>query len=159
MWQMRQVGTEGTRVLMGTITSGLDLHEALREMALAHNIETATLEILGGLHAVTFTTYDFAQQKRLPPLLFERPLEIISGHGTISLLDGQPHIHLHMSMSFRDKEARHGIAIVGGHVAQATVFAVEVTCTAFSGTAVQRMFDPTTGLKLWHLGFPEIKSD
>jgi len=71
---------------MGTITDGADLHASLSETAQAYAIQTATFELLGGLHRVEFSAYDFTTQTRLAPLVFERALEIVAGHGTLSLL-------------------------------------------------------------------------
>ncbi|NJN55347.1 MAG: DNA-binding protein [Anaerolineae bacterium] len=78
-------------------------------------------------------------------------VRIIAGHGTISLLNGRPHLHLHCTLSFRDETAPHGIAVIGGHVARALAFAVEFTLTAYVGTAVHRAPHPQTGLQLWQL--------
>lgn len=145
----KQVNTSGVRVMMGVVTGGIDLHSALAETAVSHQINTATFDLLGGLHEATFTAYDFERQERLEPIVLKRPLEIISGHGTISLLDGAPHVHLHLSVSFRDADYPHGIGMVGGHVASATVFAVEFTLTAYDGEPMQRKMHEQTGLKLW----------
>ena len=134
---------------MGTLTDGVAIHEALAETAVLHNIHTATFELLGGLHEVELTAYDFHAQVRLEPIVFKRPLEIIAGHGTISQLDGKPHVHLHLSLSFRDEAAPHGIVVVGGHAACAIAFAVEFTLTAYDGPPMQRAHHEGTGLMLW----------
>ena len=145
----KQVNNNGLRVFMGTITGGVDVHKALAETAVSHQITTATFELLGGLHEATFTAYDFEKQERLDPVVLKRPLEIVSGHGTISLLDEQPHVHIHLSVSFRDSRYPHGVGMVGGHVAQATAFAVEFTLTAYDGEPMRRELHKPTGLKLW----------
>lgn len=145
----KQVNAKGPRVFMGSITSGVALHDALAQVAADHDIATATFELLGGLHEVTLAAYDFAEKKRLAPIVLKRPLEIISGHGTISLLGGEPHVHMHLSLSFRDGAYPHGIGMVGGHAAQAVAFAVEFTLTAYDGEPMRRQMDESTGLKLW----------
>jgi len=145
----KQVNNNGLRVFMGTFTGGVNVHKALAETAVSRQITTATFELLGGLHEATFTAYDFEKQKRLEPIVLKRQLEIVSGHGTISLLDKEPHIHIHMSVSFRDKAYPHGIGMVGGHIAQATAFAVEFTLTAYDGEPMHRELHKLTGLKLW----------
>lgn len=143
------VNPAGTRVFMGTITDNLPIHTALAQVALENDIKTATFEMLGGLTEVEFTAYDFVSQTRLPPLVFTRPVEIIAGHGTISQLDNQPHIHIHLAVAFRDKQAPHGISVVGGHTARALAFAIEYTLTSYDGAPIHRAPHPTTGLKLW----------
>ncbi len=145
----KQVNSKGTRVFMGVITGGVDVHEALIQTAVSHQIKTATFELLGGLHEVTFTAYNFERQERQEPIVLERPLEIVSGHGTISLLEDRPHVHLHLSVSFRDTTYPHGIGLIGGHVANAIAFAVEYTIIAFEGGPMRRTKDEDTGLMLW----------
>lgn len=145
----RHVNTQMSRVFMGTITGRAHLHDALAAFAQDHDIYTATFELLGGLHEVELTAYDFETQERLRPLTFSRPMEIIAGHGTISQLDGAPHVHTHLTLSFRDENAPHGIAVIGGHAARALAFAVEFTLTAYDGRVIQRKRHPETGLKLW----------
>ena len=145
----KQVNPAGLRVFMGTMTGGVDVHMALAETAVSNHIAVATFELLGGLHEIELTAYDFEQQKRLEPIVLKRPLEIVSGHGTISLLDDQPHIHMHLSVSFRDDAYPHGIGMVGGHIAKAVAFAVEFTLTAYDGEPMHRAMDEKTGLMLW----------
>ncbi len=148
---MRQVNLAGARVFMGTLTHRANLHNALAELADQHHIQTATFELLGGLHEVEFTAYDFEQQKRLAPLVFTRPMEIVSGHGTISLLENKHHIHTHLTVSFRDENAPHGIVVVGGHAARAVAFAVEFTLTTYEGAPIHRGLHEGTGLMLWDI--------
>ncbi len=147
--KMKQVNLAGIRVYMGTLTDGVNVHEALAETAVAHHIHTATFSLLGGLHEVTLTAYDFEQQRRLDPLTWQQPLEIVSGQGTISQLDGQPHVHLHLTLAFPDENAPHSITVIGGHAAHALAFAVEFTLAAYDGDPVHRALHAGTGLKLW----------
>jgi predicted DNA-binding protein with PD1-like motif len=151
----RQINPQGSRVFMGTITDGADLHDSLAVTARTHNSQTATFEMLGGLHEVEFTAYDFAAQMHREPLIFKRALEIVSGHGTISLLDDDLHVHIHLAVSFRDAAQPHGIAVVGGHAARAVVYAVEFTLTAYDGAPARRGHHAGTGLKLWDLSGKE----
>jgi predicted DNA-binding protein with PD1-like motif len=146
---MRAVGNAGISHHMGTITDHANLHTALAEVAQQHGIHTATFDLLGGLHQVEFTAYDFVNQIRHPPLTLTHPLEIVAGHGTISQLNGQPHVHTHLLVSFRDDTAPHGVAVVGGHAARAIAFAVEFTLTAYHGAPMHRQLHPSTGLMLW----------
>lgn len=145
----KQVNPSGSRVFMGTITDKMPLHTAMMDIARENAISTGTFELLGGLHQVTFTAYDFEQQVRLEPVIIERPMEIIAGHGTISLLDNEPHIHLHLSLAYRDESVAAGIQVVGGHIAEAIAYAVEFTLTAYDGAPIQRTYHHGTSLKLW----------
>ncbi len=84
-------------------------------------------------------------------MVFKRPLEIISGHGTISRLENEAFIHSHLTLSFRDESAPHGIAVIGGHASRAIAFAVEFTLTVYDGVKVNRQIHEGSGLNLWGL--------
>lgn len=151
MITLSQINTQSTRVFMGTLTNGEAIHDAFAKIARAQNIRAATFEMLGGLTEVEFTEYDFINKIRKPPVIFARPLEILSGHGTISKLNDEPHVHTHMTLSFRDESASNGISIIGGHAARAIAFAVEFTLTVYDGVPVNRAMHEGTGLQLWNL--------
>jgi len=136
---------------MGTITEDADVHTSLIEVAEKHEIQTATFELLGGLREVEFRAFDFDSQQRKEPLVFKRPLEIVSGHGTIAMLDNKPHVHLHLAVAYHDAEAPNGIVVLAGHAAKAIAFAIEFTLTSYDGTPVHRKMDKGTGLMLWNL--------
>lgn len=147
----RQVNPLGNRVFMGTITDKLPIHDALASVIQANVITTATFELLGGIHQVEFSAYDFERQERGEPIIIERPMEIVAGHGTVSLLDDNIRIHLHMALSYRDATSPTGIRVVGGHVVQALAYAVEFTLTAYEGAPMHRAKHLSTGLNLWHI--------
>ena len=136
---------------MGTLTDDADVHASLIEVAEKHDIQTATFELLGGLREVEFRTFDFDSQQRKAPLHFKRALEIVAGHGTISLLDGKPHVHLHLAVAYQDSEPPNGIVVLAGHAAKAIAFAIEFTLTAYDGNPVHRAKHEGTGLMLWDL--------
>ena len=149
---LAHVNTKATRVFMGTITDEEYIHDALAKIAKKENIQAGTFELLGGITSVELSEYNFRTRERNPSLFFFRPLEILSGHGTISVLDGEPHVHLHLTLSYQDEEANDtGVVVIGGHVIQAKAFAVEFTLTAYDGVPVHRKMHEGTGLKLWNL--------
>jgi predicted DNA-binding protein with PD1-like motif len=148
---LAHVNTKSTRVFMGTFTNGEAIHAGFAKIAGAENIHAATFEMLGGLTEVEFTEYDFINKTRRDSLVFARPLEILSGHGTISRLKNEAHVHTHLTLSFRDESAPNGIAVIGGHAARAIAFAVEFTLTIYDGVPVNRAMHEGTGLQLWDL--------
>jgi predicted DNA-binding protein with PD1-like motif len=148
---IKQVNLLGTRVFMGTITDASYIHTSLIEVAETHEVQTATFELLGGLREIEFRAFDFDSQQRKAPLNFKRALEIVAGHGTISMLDDKPHVHLHLAVAYQDSESPNGIVVLAGHVAKATAFAIEFTLTAYDGNPVHRSLDTGTGLMLWNL--------
>ena len=113
--RLQQVNPQGTKVYMGALTLGENIHKSLAKIAKEEVMTAATFELLGGLERVVFTEYDPINQVRKAPLNFERPLEIAAGHGTISWLDHEPHVHFHLVCSFQDENAPNGIALIAGH--------------------------------------------
>jgi predicted DNA-binding protein with PD1-like motif len=148
---LSHVNPSNTRVFMGTITEDADIHASLIDVAEKHNIQTATLELLGGLREIEFRAFDFDSQQRKAPLHFKRALEIVAGHGTISMLDNKPHVHLHLAVAYQDHQAPNGIVVLAGHVTKALAFAIEFTLTAYDGNPVHRSNHEGTGLMLWDL--------
>lgn len=148
---LSRINTKSTRVFMGTFTNDELIHSAFAKIAEVQNIHAATFEMLGGLTEVEFTEFDFINKIRKEPLVFARPLEILSGHGTISRLNNEAHVHAHLMLSFRDASAPNGISIIGGHAARAIAFAVEFTLTVYDGVKVNRQMHEGTGLQLWDL--------
>ncbi|MEN9564214.1 MAG: hypothetical protein RIR73_2458 [Chloroflexota bacterium] len=149
---LAHVNTQSTRVFMGTLTAEEYIHDALAKIAKKENIQAATFELLGGITSVELSEYNFHTRERNPSLFYFRSLEILSGHGTISLLDGEPYVHLHLTLSYQDEEANHaGVVVIGGHASSAKAFAVEFTLTAYDGVSVNRSMHEGTGLKLWDL--------
>ena len=149
--RIRQVNPQGTRTFMGVISDGADIHASLAEAAQKLDVTTATFNLLGGIREVEFRAFDFDSQQRKAPLCFKRALEIVAGHGTIALLDGKPHVHLHLAVAYQDDQAPNGIVVLAGHAARATAFAVEFILNAYDGDPVHRAMDESTGLMLWDL--------
>ena len=148
---LQHVNPQSTRVFMGTLTDNADVHTSLIEVAEKHGIQTATFELLGGLREVEFRAFDFDSQQRKAPLHFKRALEIVAGHGTISMLDNKPHVHVHLAVAYQDSESPNGIVVLAGHVAKAIAFAIEFTLTAYDGNPPHRTKHEGTGLMLWDL--------
>ncbi|HSG42855.1 MAG TPA: PPC domain-containing DNA-binding protein [Anaerolineales bacterium] len=148
---LQQVNPTRTRVYMGTITDDADVHASLLTVAEKHGIQTATFELLGGLREVEFRAFEFDSLQRKAPLHFQRALEIVTGHGTISMLEGKPHVHLHLAVAYQDVEAPNRVVVLAGHCAKAVAFAIEFTLTAYEDNTVHRAKHEGTGLMLWDL--------
>jgi predicted DNA-binding protein with PD1-like motif len=151
------VNAEGSTVYMLTLTGGVPLHDSLIAFAQAQGVHTATFECLGGVHEIAFSAYDFTTHTRAPELMYSGAIELVSAHGTITLLNDAPHVHTHITAAFRDETAPHGIALVGGHCARALCFAVEITLHAYHGEVVRRALHADTGLYLWQLSHTLLK--
>lgn len=131
------------RVLMGRLIRGDDLLERLTEICVAEGVRTGRLEAIGAVEKARLAYYD---QRAGEYQFFElaTPLEITKLSGNVSLKDGQPMVHAHVTLADRDGRA------FGGHLAPGTVvFACEFVVEVFDGPDFVRGFDEQTGLPLW----------
>ncbi len=130
-------------VLMGRLQRGDDLLAALTERAKAAGVRVGRLQALGAVERARVGFYDQGVfEYRFLDL--EEPLEILALVGNVSLRDGEPMVHAHVTLG--DARGR----AFGGHLAQGTtVFACEFTIEVLEGAEFHRARDEATGLPLW----------
>ncbi len=132
-----------SRVHLLRIPTGEDLLGHLEEYVAANNIEAAWLSYLGAVQTAALRYYD-QDEREYCDFHIHQHLEVLSGMGNVSLLDGKPFIHTHAV--FADAGGR----AFGGHVNHGCeVWAIEVKLEEFEGEAPVRRFDEGTGLSLW----------
>lgn len=141
---MLKVLTQPGRCFMGRLTKGDDLLQALEKFCLEHNITLGEVRALG---AVTRARVGFYNQEegKYYFLDFDQPMEILALVGNISLRDGKPMVHAHVTL------ADHAGQAIGGHLAEgAPVFACEFIIYEYlADQTLARQNDPATGLMLW----------
>lgn len=140
----KYINAEIAHIKMGRLKHGDDLLEALTEICAENNVNLGQVQAIGAVRKARIGFYD--QEKRVYEFLeFDKPLEILSMTGNISLKDEKPIIHAHITLSGHDGKA------FGGHLAPGTeVFACEFIIKEFSGIDLERKLDNQTGLPLWH---------
>jgi predicted DNA-binding protein with PD1-like motif len=74
----------------------------------------------------------------------DRPLEILSGIGNVSLKEGRPFVHLHLTLGDDTGRRRGGHAMPG-----CRIFAAEAAILKAEGPNKHRVYDEATGLFLW----------
>jgi predicted DNA-binding protein with PD1-like motif len=132
-------------IVMGKLAYDCDLLNELMNISIEHKI---TLGRIGAIGAVKKACIGFYNQKTQTYQFsnFDQPLEIASLIGNISLKDGNPFVHAHITLA--DESGKS----YGGHLAPGTVvFACEFTLEIFDGPAFNRCFDEETGLQLWSI--------
>jgi predicted DNA-binding protein with PD1-like motif len=135
--------TNGRRI-MGRLAKGDDLLAALEKLAREHHITLGEVTAIGAVSQARIGYYN--QEERTYYFLdFDRHLEILALVGNISLKDGQPMVHAHVTLG--DSEGR----AFGGHLATGTlVFACEFAIQEHvSEITLARQMDEPTGLLLW----------
>lgn len=134
---------EHREMFMGNLRRGADLLEELTAICREKNIQLGRVEAIGAVQKARIGFYD--QEKRdYQFIAIEKPLEITSLNGNISMKDGSPMVHAHITLADSSGQA------CGGHLAPGTiVFACEWLIEALDGPVFKRGFDPETGLALW----------
>ena len=128
---------------MGKLHRGDDLLEAIGSICRDKNILLGRVEAIGAVEKATLGFYD-QKRKQYEFFSIDSPHEITSLIGNVSLREGVPMVHAHITLS--DEKGN----VHGGHLASGTiVFACEVLIEAFDGPAFNREIDENTGLPLW----------
>jgi len=125
------------------IKYGDDLLRAILNYCLKNNIKIGFISAIGALQKVNFGYYNQKEKKYYENSL-EKPVEIVSCLGNISIKDGKPFIHAHLSVA--DDKGN----VFGGHLNEGSiVFACECAIFELEGDLLERKFDEITGLSLW----------
>ena len=141
---MLTISTRPGRSFMGRLAKGDDLLQALENFCQEHNITLGEVRALGAVTRARVGFYN-QEERKYYFLDLEQPLEILALVGNISLKDGKPMVHAHVTLA--DAAGR----AYGGHLAPGTpVFACEFAVHEYQADrTLARQDDPETGLMLW----------
>lgn len=130
-------------LFMGKLRYGDDLLEEVSKICKEKNIRLGRIEAIGAVQKVCIGYYD-QRDHTYAFHTIDQPLEITNLTGNISVKDGDPFVHAHVTLANASGQA------FGGHLAPGTiVFACEWVIEAFDGPALVREYDAETGLPLW----------
>lgn len=125
------------------IKTGEDLWESITRFCQENNIQAGIVLAIGALQKAKFGYYD-QKEKRYLENSIEEPVEIVSCLGNISLKEGKPFVHAHLSLA--NKEGK----VFGGHLTPGCiVFACECSIIELEGERLERTLDQITNLPLW----------
>jgi predicted DNA-binding protein with PD1-like motif len=122
---------------------GSDMLASLNEAAQQLGIEAGTVQAIGAVSelAVGFFRQEEQEYQKIP---FPEHLEIGSALGNVSLKDGQPFIHMHVTATRPDGST------VGGHLMEGTkVFLLEAYFRELGGPPPIREQEEDLGLPVW----------
>ena len=136
--------TEGEKHI-GRLSHGADLLEEIRDTCKELGVRFGRIEAIGAVKKARLAYYDQAEQ-RYDHFEINEPLEIASLIGNVSVKDGQPMVHAHVTLA--DESGK----TYGGHLAPGTIiFAAEIVIQSFNGEPLERGKDEETGLPLWDI--------
>ncbi len=120
------------------------LLEALTEYAKKNNIKTAEISFIGAVQNVKVMYFNQII-KEYEHHELQGGHEVLSGLGNVSLLDGEPFVHIHMTVA--DKEGK----AFGGHLDAGTrVWLIEAIIKEInSKESIKRKLDNELCLNVW----------
>ncbi|MBU0514795.1 MAG: DNA-binding protein [Proteobacteria bacterium] len=122
---------------------GDDLIEALTAYCRDQAVTHAVINGLGVTSRTVLGYFDRAT-KGYREFLFEEDVEVLNLTGNVSLKEGRPMIHAHMTIADKDGQTH------GGHVLPGCrVFVFEAMLFELKGDGPHRVADEETGLFLW----------
>jgi len=139
-----QVSVKAGRMVMGRLKKGDDLLGALQQICSQQDIKLAEIRGLGAVKHARIGYYD-QDGREYTFVDLAQHMELLALIGNVSIKDGKPFVHAHVTFANSQGES------FGGHLAEGTeVFACEFIITEYlSNTALERAPDDETGLFLW----------
>lgn len=132
-----------SQVFIGSLERGSDVLDGVTAFCKENQIALGRIVGLGAVQRANIGYFD-QSEKSYRFIALDRPMEITSLVGNVSLKDGEPFIHAHVTLG--DEEGR----CFGGHLGEGNiVWAFEFTLEEFTGAVFQRVYDPETKLSLW----------
>ena len=133
------------KTFMGKLKFGSDLLEELTSICVQNDIRLGRVEAFGAVEKAKIGFYD-QQSREYNFMEIDKPLEITNLIGNISMRDGEPMVHAHITLADSLRNA------YGGHLSPGTiVFACEFIMNSYDGPDYVRDYDEQTGLPLWKI--------
>lgn len=131
------------RTFIGSIPQNSDLYESITKIVTEEDIRNGKVTAIGAITNAVIGYFD-QNKKEYIKLDLNGGYEILSCIGNVSVREGKPFVHAHITLS--DKVGK----VFGGHLMPGTkVFACEVFIDEYSGEDLMRERDEATDLFLW----------
>jgi hypothetical protein len=130
------------RLYLFSLDHDSEIVASITNLAESLRVEAGVVSGIGALQKAEIGYYD-QKTHEYRTIEIDRPMEISSLIGNVSIRDGKPFLHAHVTLA--DSEGN----VKGGHLSRGTVFAAEVYLRELIGRPLERCHDPTTDLFLW----------
>ncbi len=125
-----------------TLAPGEEIVSSLENFCRETGVKLASVSAIGAVNEIEIGLFHPAE-KRYEKETLKRDFEITALLGNITQKDGEPYLHLHITVA---DESRHAF---GGHLNRAVVSAAcEIIVQSFVGE-VGRVFNEKIGLNIW----------
>ena len=139
---MKSVETKIGRVIVGKILPDEDLIDAVTEIVKKHEIKSGLINIIGALKQFTIGYFNL-HTKQYNFKTFNEDVELISCMGNVAYKDGEPMIHLHVTVGKDD------FSILAGHLSQPSIISVTGEVYIYEiAQKLNRVNDPQFDLSL-----------
>ena len=122
------------------------LLETLTDFSIKNNIKFGEITFIGAVQNAKVMYFD-QEKKEYVHHNFSGGHEVLSGIGNISLLDGEPFVHVHVTLANKDGNT------IGGHLDKGTkVWLIEAFIHQYTGLGIkhiERKFDDALCLNVW----------
>ena len=121
------------------------LLQSLNQYAKDNNIKTAEISFIVAVQNVNVMYFN-QSKKEYDKHKFEGGHEGLSGLGNVSILEGEPFVHVHMTVADKNGNA------FGGHLDEGTkIWLIEAVIKepTFFGKGIERHFDDELCLSVW----------
>jgi len=138
---------EKGRTFVGRLDYRSDILDSINEIINEKGVKLGCVSIIGAVTSTKTGYFDTAAKKYVyyEKAGKDRPFEIASCSGNVSLKDGKSFAHLHIVFSDKNGDCH------GGHLMSGTtVYACEFVIQEFLGNDLVRTLDSETGLPLWN---------
>ncbi|MEE8638959.1 MAG: PPC domain-containing DNA-binding protein [bacterium] len=132
------------RVVVRRLVPGADLLEELNKLVKVEGVELGALSGIGALRKAAVGIFDLKKREYIVNE-FDEEMEICALTGNVSLKEGEPFVHAHLSLSDRQGRA------FGGHLMPGCeIFVAEVILWELEGARLERCpQEDCGGLALW----------
>jgi len=133
---------KASKELIVRLKHDADLIQSITELAKNKGVEAGSFTAIGALKRAKLGYYD-QKNHEYREMKIDRPHEMASCVGNVSLKDGEPFTHVHVVLADEMGNTK------AGHLFEGIVFAAEVHLHQLEGPKLERKYDEVTGLSLW----------
>ncbi len=142
---MKSIETNIGRVIVARVMPDEDLIDAIKVLVKNYDIKSGLINVIGAFKKFTIGYFDL-NTKEYNFKTFEENVELISCMGNISYKDGEPIIHIHISVGKGDYN------LIGGHLSQPSIISVTAEVFIYEiNQKLNRVNEPSFNLSLLEL--------
>ena len=142
---MKAIETKISRVIVVKLEPGDDLLDSISIMVKKHKIKSGFINCIGALKQFTLGYFDLGLNEYKMETFYEN-VELVSCIGSVSYKDGEPIIHMHISIGRRD------YSVLGGHLGKPSVISITGEVSIFEiDKELIKEINPQFGLSILKL--------